>query len=146
LIGMARSRRAVLAGVLCALGLAACQAGSPGATPTGTLGSPSATPSQASPSDAPVPPTDPVAGVVTHVDSGGLDAVTGFTLRTLDGRTYQFTIGQLENGTEFPPGHLVEHAASSEPILVTFEAHGSQLVVIRLDDAPAPSAGVPSPS
>ncbi len=72
--------------------------------------------------------------------------MTGFTLRTLDGRTYTFVIGQLENGAQFPPGHLVEHAANSDPILVTFEAQGSQLIAVRLEDAsPAATAG-PSPS
>lgn len=144
---MARLRWATLAGVLlCALSLAACQPGSSSGAPTGGLGSQSPAPTGAASSDAAVPPTDPVAGVVTHVDSGGLDAVTGFTLRTLDGRLYQFTIGQLENGTEFPPGHLVEHAASSEPVLVTFEARGSQLVAVRIEDASPGPTGSPSPS
>ena len=130
-----------MAVVLSVLSLAACQPGAgDSAGATGPPATTTATPGVAAPA------TDPVAGVVTHVDSQGLDAVTGFTLRTLDGQTYKFVIGQLENGTAFPPGHLVEHATTSAPILVTFEADGSQLVAIRLVDAPVAATGEPSPS
>lgn len=119
--------------------LAGCQLGAPTPVPT-----PTPVPG---PTDAPIPPQDPIQGVVTHVESTGLNSVTGFTLRAIDGKTYIFTLGRLQNGNVFPPGHLAEHAGNSEPILVTFEAFGPTLLVIRLDDAnplptvaPAPSA------
>ena len=52
-------------------------------------------------------------GVIVGVDSQGLDKVTGFDLRTTDQGTLVFVLGDLENGTEFPPGHLVEHQATA---------------------------------
>ncbi|MBI3745397.1 MAG: hypothetical protein HY264_02505 [Chloroflexi bacterium] len=105
------------------------------------------------PTDAALPPRDPIEGVVIHVESTGLDSVTGFTLRAVDGQTYDFVLGRLQNASQFPPGHLAEHAASSEPILVTFEGFGSKIIAVRLEDAnpaasrAAPAAtGTPSPS
>ena len=47
-----------------------------------------------------------------------------------------FKIGTLENGAEFPPGHLAEHLATSSPVRVYFRAEGPDLVVYRLEDAP----------
>ena len=138
----------LLAGVV--LALAAC---SPAATPL-----PSAVPaSQAAPATAasspaptdtsgpsdsgagdsgsPAIPDSPVAGVVTAVDSTGLTQVTGFTLLTNEGETIHFTIGQLENGDEFPPGHLKEHQATAAPVLVFFRQENGQLMVFRIEDA-----------
>ena len=80
-------------------------------------------------------PTSPVSGVVTHVESQGLEAVTGFSLRLADGTVLDFTIGRLENGVEFPPGHLTEHQAGAEPVRVFFDAQAGSLVVTRLEDA-----------
>jgi hypothetical protein len=80
-------------------------------------------------------PSSPIEGVVVSIDSAGLTDVTGFSLRTPDGRTYMFKMGQLENGTEFPPGHLAEHRANAEPIRVTFRVEGGTLVAVRLEDA-----------
>jgi hypothetical protein len=78
----------------------------------------------------------PVAGVVVSVQSEGLDKVRGFTLRTAPGAVLQFTLGQLDDPTAFPPGHLSEHQASAVPILVSFRREGSSLVVFHLVDAP----------
>jgi hypothetical protein len=76
-----------------------------------------------------------VVGVVVHVEATGLDAVTGLSLRTADGATIDFRIGQLENGAEFPPGHLVEHQATGAPIRVWYRMEGAVRVAIRLEDA-----------
>lgn len=76
-------------------------------------------------------------GVLTHIDSGGLDQVEAFTLRTGDGRTIDFTIGVLENGAEFPPSHLAEHLAGAEPIRVFYRREGSSNVAFRIEDASA---------
>jgi len=81
------------------------------------------------------PPRSPVAGVITSIDSQGVDKVMGFTLRTRSGVDLTFVIGQLDNGVEFPPGHLAEHQASLEPVLVYFKAEGGKLVVYHLEDA-----------
>ena len=133
-------RRAGLAGValvLAVLGVAslvaACAASaSPtvGPVETASLG----VPATGSASGA---PSSPVDGVLTHIDSTGLSQVTGFDMRTADGRSLAFKIGVLENGSQFPPGHLAEHLATSAPVRVWFRPQGSDLVVYRLEDAPA---------
>jgi hypothetical protein len=76
------------------------------------------------------------SGVVVAVRATGLASVQGFSIRTADGRTVDFTIGALENGTTFPPGHLSEHKVSLAPIRVTYVDEGSSRVVVRLEDAP----------
>jgi len=87
-----------------------------------------------------IPPNSPVDGVVVSVTSTGLDSVTGFTLRTTGGVLYRFEIGTLENGAEFPPGHLTEHQATAEPVRVTFMVRGGAAVATRIEDAAAPAA------
>jgi hypothetical protein len=82
-------------------------------------------------SDAPT-----LDGVIVGVDSAGLDQVRGFSLRTMDGTTVEFTIGTLEDPTAFPPGHLVEHQATAQAVRVWYRTEGSNRVAIRLADAP----------
>jgi hypothetical protein len=77
-----------------------------------------------------------VVGVIVGVQSEGLDRVRGFSLRTQDGATVGFSIGNLENGATFPPGHLVEHQATAQPVRVWYLAEGETRVAIRLEDAP----------
>jgi len=74
-------------------------------------------------------------GVVTHVESVSLDDVTGITLRTNDGQTIDFVLGPLENASEFPPGHLVEHQATAAPVRVWYRMDGSDRIAIRIEDA-----------
>jgi hypothetical protein len=84
------------------------------------------------------PPGSPgeiVEGVVIGVASTGLTEVQGFTIRTAGGETIDFRLGRLENATEFPPGHLAEHQATSTPIRVTFRIEGSERVAYRIEDA-----------
>ncbi len=116
-----------------ALAVAACSS-----TPLTTEG-PLETASMGAPaSGTPVgTPSSPVDGVLTHIDAGGLSDVTGFTLRLATGREVAFKIGVLENGDQFPPGHLAEHLATSAPVRVYFRADGNDLVVYRIEDAPA---------
>jgi hypothetical protein len=83
-------------------------------------------------------PASPVTGKIVAIDSAGLTDVKGFTLRTADGREVPFTIGVLENGATFPPGHLAEHMASASDVRVSFRQEGGRLVVYRLEDADAP--------
>lgn len=80
-------------------------------------------------------PASPVEGVVISVDSAGLGDVRGFELRTGEGRVLAFSIGSLENGAEFPPGHLAEHVATSQPVRVSFRTSGDDLVAYRIEDA-----------
>jgi hypothetical protein len=88
----------------------------------------------------PVPTPDvasPVEGVVIAVDSAGLGQVRGFTLRTDGGFAVVFTLGTLENATEFSPSHLAEHQVSGEPVRVYFRLLDGEHEAYRLEDAPA---------
>ena len=81
-------------------------------------------------------PGSPIVGLVTHVDSAGLDQVKGLTLRAANGQDLTFIIGNLENAADFAPGHLTEHLTAADPVLVYFRPENGALVVYRLDDAP----------
>lgn len=79
------------------------------------------------------------SGVVIAVDAVSLGDVRAFTIRTADGRSVDFTIGALENASQFPPSHLAEHQATSEPVVVTYLDDGAARVAVRLEDASAAS-------
>jgi hypothetical protein len=96
---------------------------------------PSTTPTVPGPEGSPATVTSPVTGVLVKIDSQGLAKVRGFTVRTDAGAEVPFTIGTLENGVEFPPGHLAEHLATSSPVRVFFRDEGGTLVVYRIEDA-----------
>lgn len=120
--------------VLVAVLVAGC-GGSATATPAGSATASLAPPDEGTPG-ASVPALDsPVTGVLTHIDSTGLSNVTGFTLRLADGRAVTFRIGVLENGAQFPPGHLAEHLSTATPVRVFFRPSGSDFVVYRIEDA-----------
>ncbi len=135
-----------LAVALAGCGAASTTAGPPSASPPGT-----ARPSEAASGPATIEPSpaatgpgaasssatlaSPVTGVVVSVESAGLAKVSGFTLRLPDGTQQAFRIGILENGAEFPPGHLKEHALTAAPVRVFFRSAGSDLVVYRIEDA-----------
>ena len=78
----------------------------------------------------------PVDGIVIAVDAASLTDVRGFTLRASSGFSFDFTLGALENVTEFSPSHLKEHQATSEPIRVWFRVENGARVAYRIDDAP----------
>jgi hypothetical protein len=92
--------------------------------------------SSIAPSGATFGPSSPVEGIVVAVDAVSLGDVRGFTLRTTGGATYDFKLGTLEDPTDFPPGHLAEHQATSSPIRVSFRVENGERVVYRLEDAP----------
>ena len=125
----ARWSRAVGLAVL-AVTIAAC-GGATDPTP-GPVGSASLAPAL---SGSPVTLASPVVGQLVKLDSAGLTKVTGFRLRTDDGKELDFRIGILENGAEFPPGHLAEHMALGTPVRVFFRDEGGERVVYRLEDA-----------
>ena len=85
------------------------------------------------------PTTSTVTGVVVSVDARSLTDVRSFTLRKPGGETMVFDLAALQNGTDFPPGHLSEHIANSVPVVVTYRVEGGVASAIRLEDAPAPS-------
>ena len=85
--------------------------------------------------DPEAPQGEQAVGIVTAIDSEGLTNVKSFTLRTQDGQDETFEIGTLENGAEFPPGHLAEHQAFGSPVRVWFRTDGDTRVAFRLEDA-----------
>lgn len=85
------------------------------------------------------PRTSTATGVVVAVNSVSLAEVAGFTIRTTEGRTIEFSIGALQNGAEFPPGHLVEHIVSGGPVVVTYRDDAGKRTAIRIVDAPVPA-------
>jgi hypothetical protein len=76
-----------------------------------------------------------VVGVVVAVDSGGLTDVRSFTLRTTDGQLLTFGLADLQNGVEFPPGHLGEHQLTASPVRVWYRPGDDPPQAIRLEDA-----------
>jgi hypothetical protein len=92
----------------------------------------------------PAPRTE--VGVVIFVDSVSLTDVRAFWIRTSDGRTVQFRIGQLENGAQFPPGHLGEHEVTAVPVRVTYRDEAGEHVAIRLEDAAPSGPSEPGPT
>jgi hypothetical protein len=130
--------RALIAALALALAAGACDiaaSGQPEASgnPSASGGAPSV--SFEIPSFSAPIPQSPVAGVVSSIESQGLDKVRGFTLRTRSGVDLKFVIGVLDNGADFPPGHLAEHQATLQPILVWFKVEDGKLVVYHLEDA-----------
>ncbi len=84
------------------------------------------------------PPADAISidGVVVGVRSVALDQVTGFSVRTTDDGTIDFVMGELDNGNQFPPGHLVEHQAAAIPVRIWFRTVDGENLAVRLEDAP----------
>jgi hypothetical protein len=126
----------VVAALAITLLVAACGSGAAVTPPTGGFTPGPASSGVPGGSASPTIPESPVAGVVTSVDAVALDEVHGFHLTSAAGQDLTFVIGTLENGDEFPPGHLKEHMASATPILVSFRQENGALVAYRLEDAP----------
>ena len=80
------------------------------------------------------PGAQSMVGVVVGVEAAGLARVRGFTLRTDTGESVAFVIGDLQNGAEFPPGHLVEHQATAQRIRVWYRTEDATKVAVRLAD------------
>jgi hypothetical protein len=78
-------------------------------------------------------------GVVVQVQSASATEVTGFTLRTRDGRVLAFAIGRLDTAPPaFPAVHLREHLVTLVPIQVWYEAEGGRRLARRMVDAASP--------
>jgi hypothetical protein len=94
----------------------------------------SSTPSPSA-SLAPLPSDTPQAvGVIVAIDAASLADVRTFTLRTTDGRRLVFGLTELQNGTQFPPGHLAEHQATAQPVRVFYRDAAGTLQALRLED------------
>jgi hypothetical protein len=125
--GTGSARRLAAAATLVALLVALTAAGCGSTTPQATA--------TAGAEGSPATLASPVTGVVVKIDSQGLTKVRGFTLRTDSGEEIPFTIGTLENGADFPPGHLAEHMSTSSRVRVFFRDEAGTLVVYRIEDA-----------
>ena len=89
------------------------------------------------PSGPDLPPgTEQMTGVVVAVDAVTLSDVRAFTLRRPGGELVEFSLRELENGTDFPPGHLAEHQATAKPVRVTFRSEDDERFALRIEDAP----------
>jgi hypothetical protein len=75
-------------------------------------------------------------GIVVEVQATSLSDVEGFSIRTADGRTVDFRMGNIENASQFAPGHLAEHKVSLVPVRVTYVQEPGGPVAVRLEDAP----------
>jgi hypothetical protein len=126
-IPVGAGRRLAVAGLILALAVSGCGGSLEAPGPSAGAGGPGA-------SEAPV--SSPLDGVVIRLQSEGLTKVIGFRLRTDTGREVDFAMGKLENGVEFPPGHLAEHMAAATRIRVFFRDEAGARVVYRLEDAP----------
>ncbi|HKG58033.1 MAG TPA: hypothetical protein VKA85_12365 [Candidatus Limnocylindrales bacterium] len=78
-----------------------------------------------------------VDGIVVGVDATSLNDVSGFRLRTDDGRTVTFGLSELRDRVDFPPGHLSEHVASSVRVRVWYRDDGDRIEALWLEDAAA---------
>ncbi len=125
--------RLLLVPIAASLAAALVLAGCAGAAVSSSTSAPITSPAPTVPV-----PDSPVTGVVIAVDSAGLSKVSGFTIRLADGTELALSIGELENGAEFPPGHLSEHMVSAEPVRAFFRPEGDALVVYRIEDAGKP--------
>ena len=81
------------------------------------------------------PGTTVVDGVIVGVKAESLGDVRSFTLRTSSGEVLEFGLASLENGDEFPPGHLAEHQVTAEMVRVWYRDDGGTMLAIRVEDA-----------
>ncbi|MBA3777872.1 MAG: hypothetical protein H0X16_00945 [Chloroflexi bacterium] len=74
-------------------------------------------------------------GVVLAVEGDSPVNVRSFSLRTPEGQTVQFEVGQLRlEGGAFAAAHLREHLSSSEPVRVVYRMEGSRRIAVALFD------------
>ena len=77
------------------------------------------------------------SGIVIDVQQSSPANVTGFTMRTDDGRVMIFRVGPTStaDGT-FPAVHLRDHLATAQRVAVRYVETDEGPFVIRLADAP----------
>jgi hypothetical protein len=82
--------------------------------------------------------TQTVRGVLLDVTSTNLSQVDGFTLRADDGRELAFTVGPNFNANvshAMTPGHMRQHMALADPVLVNYREQDGKLVALSATDA-----------
>jgi hypothetical protein len=79
-----------------------------------------------------------VRGVLLEVQSSSLQRVDSFTLRTDAGQEMVFIAAPDFNaGASHPmtPGHMRQHMALADPVMVTYRAENGTLVALSATDA-----------
>ncbi len=72
-----------------------------------------------------------VRGVVVNVEATSIARATGLTVRGPDGRDYHF---RVDPSVDWTPGHLREHMALGQPVVVQYRQEGDDLLAIGIDD------------
>lgn len=72
-------------------------------------------------------------GVVTDIESAGIGEVSSFTLKSGDETVEVLIDPDKEYG--FDLGHLHEHLASSEPVIVELEERDGERYALSIEDA-----------
>jgi hypothetical protein len=73
-----------------------------------------------------------VRGVVIGVEARSLARADRLVLRTEEGRQLTLDVAPEVSWT---PGHLREHMAQGEPVVIEYRADGDGLLVVRIDDS-----------
>ncbi len=85
---------------------------------------------------------DIAQGIVVGIDQTPPVQVHGFTLRTDDGATLSFVVGDLQlDAGSFNAAHLLVHEATSQPIVVAYHTVNGRRVAFRLVDATPATPG-----
>lgn len=77
-------------------------------------------------------------GVLLDVVSPGIQQVNSFTLRTDDGREMAFvTAPDFNQGAShvMTPGHMRQHMALADPVIVTYRTENGMFVALSATDA-----------
>jgi len=84
--------------------------------------------------------TQTAQGVLLEVSSSSLQKLDSFTMRTNDGRELTFVPAPNFNADAthaMTPGHMRQHMALADPVLVTYREENGQLVALSAVDATA---------
>jgi hypothetical protein len=79
-----------------------------------------------------------VRGILLDVVSPNIQQVNSFTLRTEDGRELSFVTSPDFNhdvSHVMTPGHMRQHMALADPVLVTYREESGKLVALSATDA-----------
>lgn len=71
-------------------------------------------------------------GLIVNVQARSIAETEAITLRADDGREL---VLRVDRGVDFTPGHLREHMALGQPVVVTFEPTPDGLLAVKIDDA-----------
>jgi hypothetical protein len=82
--------------------------------------------------------THTARGVLLDVVSPSIQKVDSFTLRTDDGQELAFVTAPNFNENAqhlMTPGHMRQHMALADPVIVTYRAENGKLVALSATDA-----------